>query len=270
MTTKFEQLSNELILICFSYFDFYELYDLFFSLNQRFNQLIQYQTKMHINLSSIPSGKFFTFFFHLNRFMTTTQNYPLSIIANDKCELNVILQDDLFKEKFSKLKSLTLTNIDVEAIYSIIFEKKAELYNSLERLTLLEMDRTADGGRFAIENLCDSLISSKMKMLKYLNLNFQRFWCRCGRCSFEHDSITYLYFNILTNREEKSLSSLETIIIGNISDDDYGDSNTTVCFHSLITELLPCLPKLKNLIINSVHFEDYDYNQNHKVCEKRY
>ena len=84
--------------------------------------------------------------------MSATQSYPLSIIANDKCELNVILQDDLFKEKFSKLKSLTLTNIDVEAIYSIIFEKKAELYNSLERLTLLEMDRTADGGRFAIES----------------------------------------------------------------------------------------------------------------------
>ncbi|CAF3875068.1 unnamed protein product, partial [Rotaria sp. Silwood1] len=214
MTTKFEQLPNELILICFSYFDFYELCNLFFGLNQRFNQLIQYQTKMHINLSSIPSGKFFTFFFHLHRFMTTTQNYPLSIIANDTCELNVILQDDLFKEKFSKLKSLTLTNIDVEAIYPIIFEKKAELYNSLERLTLLEMDCTADGGRFAIENLCNNLISSKMKILKYLNLNFQSYWCRCGHCSFEHDSITYLYFDVLTNREEKSLSSLETIIIG--------------------------------------------------------
>ena len=63
MITKFEQLPNELILICFAYFDFYELYDIFSSLNQRFNQLIQYQTKIHIDLSSIPSRKFLTFSF---------------------------------------------------------------------------------------------------------------------------------------------------------------------------------------------------------------
>lgn len=157
MTTKFEQLSNELILMCFAYFDFYELYDLFFGLNQHFNQLIQYQTKIHINLSLIPSGKFFTFFFQLNKFITRSKNYPLSIIANAKSELNLILQDDLFKEKFSKLKSLTLSNVDANTIYSIIFETKAELCQTLERLTLLDIDRTADGGRFEIGSKSNNL-----------------------------------------------------------------------------------------------------------------
>jgi hypothetical protein len=68
-----------------------------------------------------------------------------------------------------------------------------------------------------------------MKMLKYLKLNFQRYWCRCDFCSNEHERDTFLRFRelttkeslhhldaitILTNREDKSLSSLETIIIG--------------------------------------------------------
>ena len=55
-----------------------------------------------------------------------------------------------------------------------------------------------------------------------------------------------------------------------ISDDDYCYSNTTVCFRSLITDLLPYLPKLKNLIINSVYFDGYDCYQEYEVCEKCY
>jgi hypothetical protein len=159
MVIKFEQFPNELILMCFSYFDFYELYHLFFGLNQCFNQLIQYETKMHINLSSIPSGEFLRFCFELNQFLRTTQNYPLSIIVNNECacELNLIIQDNLFKEKFSKLKLLTLSNVDANTIYSIIFEKKEKLYENLERLTLLDIDRTADGGRFEIESKNNNL-----------------------------------------------------------------------------------------------------------------
>jgi hypothetical protein len=66
-------------------------------------------------------------------------------------------------------------------------------------------------------------------MLKYLKLNFQRYWCRCEFCSVEDERDTFLRFRelttkeslhhlesitIRTNREEKSLNSLETIIIG--------------------------------------------------------
>jgi hypothetical protein len=137
MITKFEQLPNELTLICFSYLNFYELYDIFFNLNQRFNQLIQYESKLYINLDSIPNTKLLTFFLNLNQFIETSQNYPLSVIAHDKYRLNVIFYDDLFKEKFSKLKSLTLSNIEIETIYSIIFETTAKLYESLRRLNLL-------------------------------------------------------------------------------------------------------------------------------------
>ena len=108
MITKFEQLPNELILICFAYFNFYELYEIFSGLNQRFNQLIQHETKLSINLASIPQGKFLTFSIKLNQLITTSQEYPLSIVADDKHKLNLILYDDLFKDKFSQIKIIKI------------------------------------------------------------------------------------------------------------------------------------------------------------------
>ncbi|CAF4966436.1 unnamed protein product [Rotaria sp. Silwood1] len=180
--TKFEQLPNELLLMCFHYFDFFHLYEIFFYLNQRFNQLIQYETKIHIDLSLIPSRKFLTFCFQLNQLITTSENYPLSIVVHDKYRINLILEDDLFKDKFSKLKSLSLSNINVEIVYSIIFDKTAKLYESLEQLSLLDGIGAKHSGVFDRENLCCKLISSKMKSLKYLNLNFKPHCCasECG------------------------------------------------------------------------------------------
>ncbi|CAF4616335.1 unnamed protein product [Rotaria sp. Silwood1] len=134
--TKFEQLPNELILMCFCYFSYYHVYQMFYRLNQRFNQLIQYETKIHLELYSIPSGKFLTFCIDLNQIITTSQNYPLSIVAHDKYRFNLIFYDDLFKDKLSKVKSLTLSNIDARTIYSIIFDETIKLYQSLERLSL--------------------------------------------------------------------------------------------------------------------------------------
>ncbi|CAF3705111.1 unnamed protein product [Rotaria sp. Silwood1] len=261
--TKFEQLPNELILMCFSYFDFYYLYEIFYCLNQRFNQLIQYQTKIHIDLSLIPSRKFLTFCFQLKQLITTSQNYPLSIIAYDQQKLNLILEDDLFQETFSKLKSLTLSNIDTKTIYSIIFDKPVKLYQSLERFSLLYEISREDERSDDIERLCSNLISSKMKSLKYLKINFIPYSTVCEYDWYTRSDYVYLEFVELEKRE-KSLSHLETLIIENISDDDYY-TKTTICFHVLIEYLLPCLPKLKNLIINSIHFEDYEWRQQDKA-----
>ncbi|CAF4198969.1 unnamed protein product, partial [Rotaria sordida] len=242
--TKFEQLPNELILICFAYFNFYELYEIFSGLKQRFNQLIQNESNIHINLASIPSEKFLTFCFQLNQ----CKNYPLSIIAYGKHKLNLILEDDLFQEKFSKLKSLSLSKMYVGTIDRLIFNETTKLYQSLERLSLLDKIREDRERSFNIDRLFKNLISSKMKSLKYLKLN---------------------YFHALEKRE-KSLSHLETIIIGNISDNYNTKARANIFFYTLIEDLLPCLPKLKNLIINSICFEDFFQRQRHKVCEKHY
>ena len=110
---------------------------MFYNLNQRFNQLIQYQTKIHLVFHSIPSGKFLTFCIDLNQILTINQNYLLSIVAIEENKFNLIFYDNLFKDKFSKLKYLTLSNIDATTISSVIFDETIKLYQNLERLSLL-------------------------------------------------------------------------------------------------------------------------------------
>ena len=135
---KFEQLPNELILICFAYFDFYHFYQLFNGLNQRFQKLIQNHPNICIQLDRIPDEKFLTFCIQLNEFLMTTENYPTAIWSDNKHKLQLLFHDDLFQTKFSKLKSITTAKIDVSTLFDIIFDERTQLYDTLERLSLVE------------------------------------------------------------------------------------------------------------------------------------
>ncbi|CAF3798258.1 unnamed protein product, partial [Rotaria sordida] len=137
---------------------------MFYYLNQRFHELIKYQTKIHIDLSPIPSKKFLRFCFQLNQLITASQNYPLSIVASDEHKFNLIF-DDLFQDQFSKLKALTLSDINAETIDGIIFDETTKLYERLERLSLLGTISRGNGGIFDTGCLCVGLISSEMKSL---------------------------------------------------------------------------------------------------------
>ena len=138
--TRFEQLPNELVLMCFRYLDFYHLCGIFSCLNRRSNQLIQHQANIHIDLDGIPPGKFLTFCFssQMDQFKLSSQNGVLSMVANDKHKLNILLDDDLLHETFSKLKSLSLSNMSAGTTYSMIFDKAAKIDQNLERLSLLQ------------------------------------------------------------------------------------------------------------------------------------
>ena len=141
--TTLEQLPTELILLCFDYFEFYQLYEAFSCLNQRFTQLIVRQAKIYIDLNLIPNGKFLKFCFQLNQCLTISHNYPLSIHTEVQHRFNLILEEDFFTEKWSKLKSLSVANIDVQTLSHAIFNEKTKLYQSLERLRMLH-NITAD------------------------------------------------------------------------------------------------------------------------------
>ncbi|CAF4391889.1 unnamed protein product, partial [Rotaria sp. Silwood2] len=119
--------------MCFNYFDFYQLYETFFCLNQRFNKLILYDAKIHVDLGAIPNGKFLTFCFNLNQLTNTSKNYPLSIRADDEYQFNIFFEDDLFKDKFFQLKLLIINNIKLATISNIIFDKKIKLYETLQQ-----------------------------------------------------------------------------------------------------------------------------------------
>lgn len=61
--------------------------------------------------------------------------------------------------------------------------------------------------------LCSSLISSKMKSLKYLNLNFKLNFDHPYGCSCQCEYDIELEFHMLKNGD-KSSSNLESLIIG--------------------------------------------------------
>ncbi|CAF1468189.1 unnamed protein product [Adineta steineri] len=255
--TQFEQFHDELILKCFDYLDFNCLYDIFYNLNQRFRRLIESKRKIQINFNSIPSNNFLRFCFQINQYIKRDENYSLSILTDNKCRLNLILEDDLFKEISLKLKSLSLSNIDAETINSLIFNKTLKLYKRLERLNLFKKISEKHEGSNDIEckSLCNNLLSSKMKSLKYLRLNFEPYWCGCesGWNARPH------YFDLLV--KNASLSNLETLIIGNIND----ETTTKISFKTLHEKSLPCLTKLKNLMINAIHFHENKYSRQNQI-----
>lgn len=225
--TSIEQLPNELLSMCFVYLDFYHMYTTFFHLNQRFNQLIRYQTRIHLHLSSIPSREFVTFCSQLNQLVRTSENYPNSIATHDKHKLKLLFEDDFFTGTFSRIRSLTLSNMDCETICSIIFDYPTKLYENLESLSLLdniieedhklkynkECKNTLHNSHldFVCLDLCNHLISSRMKSLKYLKLNFDPHQCRC--CHPVASNHIDLYFVQFTTANQ-SISNLETLIIG--------------------------------------------------------
>lgn len=83
----------------------------------------------------------------MSQFLTTNQNNSLALQTYDEYRLNLILDDGLFKQKFSKLKSLTISNIDIDIISDTIFDEEIKLYEILERLTLINMTCKEDHTR---------------------------------------------------------------------------------------------------------------------------
>ncbi|UJR12221.1 hypothetical protein I4U23_016398 [Adineta vaga] len=131
------------------------------------------------------------------------------------------------QNKFTKLKSLTLLDSPEHPVPSVRFSERMNLYQTLERLTLHEIREGDD---------------------------FSPYRCGCSHGDHHGTQDVEFEFDYLPE-EEKSLSNLETLIIGNIPDENRTWTSTQISFHVLTKELLPRLPKLNKLMINAVHFD---------------
>ncbi|CAF3821516.1 unnamed protein product [Rotaria sordida] len=213
-------------------------------LNQRFNNLIVSYPGIYLDFESIPIENFLTFCCQLN-------------------QLTAI--NDLFKNEFSRIKLLKITNIDVSPLSTIIFGRRTNLCETLERLTYQQEIDSNDN----IERFCTELISSKMKSLKYLHLSLCSKPSTVDENPYYHsdseDDENFIVLSLFNN--QKSLSNLETIVIGDIPDKSTASTNTrtTLSFKSMVENLLPYVPKLKNLSISSIFFYDNDNRKYYKV-----
>jgi hypothetical protein len=155
MVTKFEQLSNEIIIMCFDYFDFYRLYQVFFGLNQRLDRLIQYEAKIYVDLNSFLPQDFLTFCLNLSQLNKNTSNYPRSLTTYSEENLKLIFYDNLLKDRFTRIKSLSVASMKFDTLYHAIFDEETKLYKTLERLTLSDeigVERNENDGKRLSEN----------------------------------------------------------------------------------------------------------------------
>lgn len=132
--------------MCFSYFSLFDLTETFYALNQRFDKLILHQPTVYIDIDRIADGKLFTTCFRLHDFLSKSHNELLAISASNEHRFTMMMRDDLFRDKFSKLKSLTLLCMHAEAVYSTIFDERMRLCETLERITLSEVSDGEEHG----------------------------------------------------------------------------------------------------------------------------
>ncbi|CAF3770695.1 unnamed protein product [Rotaria sp. Silwood1] len=124
MVTIFEDLSNELILNIFEYFNVYQLYITFGQLNGRFSSLLN-NARLHFDLDPIPMNEYASFSLLLQ---------PMNILSFTSRNLEktrswLFYNNDALQQ-FSKIRALTLVNVTY-GIINRLHERLPTLKNTL-------------------------------------------------------------------------------------------------------------------------------------------
>ena len=159
-TMKFEYLPNEILFMCFEFFDALELFHLFDNLNNRFNQLIR-QIPLYVNFQSVRKSTF-------DQFCTKIlldENIKNQIYSLHLSNKETTGQINVFSSWFSlvefpHLQSLTLTEVrkeDVEKLKSMVL-----------LMSQLRHFRSID----SVNGLLDTIVLSKIHTLSVSELDF--------------------------------------------------------------------------------------------------
>ncbi|CAF4045664.1 unnamed protein product [Adineta steineri] len=210
--TDFEDLSNELIYEIFELLDFYHVYQAFYSLNTRFNNLITNSTlPIDINLSSISKSNFEQY----NKDIILPSKHRIhSLHISSPCLYDHVSSPIRILSQFLHLKKLTLDNIESTYVESIL-----PVLSSLPDLFSLSIDNV---GYIQDETVLHQHIFS-LSALTFCQLS----WKRCSHYKLKSFII-------------KESSSIEHLIInGTISIDQFA-------------WLLSYVPKLRRFHVNNV------------------
>lgn len=106
--TKFEELPNEVCLhTIFVYFDLYSLYDSFYGLNHRYNELVLSCQNLQLNLKNIPPSDFIPSIYDISELFSSSS--VLSLRGGTSAQIDLLSEDRLFKKLIRNIKSLTFT-----------------------------------------------------------------------------------------------------------------------------------------------------------------
>ncbi|CAF2528366.1 unnamed protein product [Rotaria sp. Silwood2] len=180
IVTIFENLSNELFLNIFEYFDAYQLHLTFGQLNSRFNSLLD-NARLHFDLDSIPLHEFSSFSLSLNF------NNILSFTSRNLDKTRSWLFDNNeVLQQFSLIRALTLVNVTY-GIINRLHERLPNLKNTLIYVSISEATKTAKNANkdeyIYFKHWCPTheFCSNKYRFLRYLIMdteyNHESFGC---------------------------------------------------------------------------------------------
>ena len=114
--TKFETISNELLMVLFEYYDLYSLFYSFSSLNSRIDQIL-YRCNAHIDLDQVRPIDFIHF---LSRLLPTINTKKIRSLKSSEPEQISILAHDQCLQYFQFIRSLSLKKSRMSIIQEMI------------------------------------------------------------------------------------------------------------------------------------------------------
>ncbi|CAF3679157.1 unnamed protein product [Rotaria sordida] len=216
--TTFEDLSNELIYEIFEYLDFYHVFETFYDLNKRFQDLfIHSNLSIKINISSISKSKCQRYLTHF--IMHQTHRIKTLRLSNPFATDMTLLLFPIITN-LTRLESLIITNIESKYIKQII--------NHLSSLPMLSL-----------------LIIISIDTIKNQNGIYQKI--------FRLPALKYcqMFFNILRERKHLHLPTNEFSLIEHLV------INDQILINQL-DNLLSCVPQLRRLSLNNLYGFSHD------------
>ncbi|CAF0900983.1 unnamed protein product [Didymodactylos carnosus] len=139
LSSKFEEIfPNELLLMIFEYLNVYDLFQSFYNMNKRFNNLIHSMSLYHIDLNNIQRKQIFDYYRHSIIPKIQYQQKETTIVLDiddDLCNCIRILD----KIKTMNLKSLKIKNLNGDNINYLV-----SVLSTFKQLTFLRIQSKAD------------------------------------------------------------------------------------------------------------------------------
>jgi hypothetical protein len=265
--STFELIPNEILLEIFEYLSSYDIFQIFYYLNKRYNHLI---VSLHLRIDLINLYK--KTFDYYNYFIFSFVPHRIVAFRCEDIFDRLIYQIHL--SKFISLKYLTIFNINIENLQSIIPQ-----LNKLQKLIYLNLQARTDitiGDKIIFKGQLPLMEKCILGLNKHIHFQNDDIYSNLQDLTINQCNIEDLY--VLVHIYSPQLQNLiVTLIDGNIPK----KTDTTHClksliinthtvpFHHLTTSVLILFPYLHRLNINATGIDytngNFSYTNSHYI-----
>lgn len=252
MSTKFEQLPNEILTDIFDYFESDELFQLFFNLNLRFNQLLQSLTNLCF-IPLLPQPEEYEFYQIL-----TPSISNLQLIS--ECKINLsdfpnlrrmkflnpssFQLEQILTKQFPYLEYLTIEDIDYLFLYEVINDLYPRVFNNdFPRLQSCKLPSSDF-------NFNESILThlTHLHTLQIGIINFTDYQLILSICP----NLYFFQFTIYRSHKDSHSIEIHPNVKQMFIEFGYGIS---IFDDNFIDDYFKCVPDLNKLVIHRKEYE---------------